>query len=106
MAKSFDTTWDHAFRPVTLAVQWGLAHRDLTGITAIGIDELARRRGHRYVTLVYQLDPGCRRLLWMGRDRKTRTLLGFFRWLGPPRTATLRFVWPVPTIKRYDYRRC
>ena len=92
VAAAFDTTWDHVFRAVAMAVQWGLAHRDLTGITAIGIDELARRRGHRYVTLVYQLDPGCRRLLWMGQDRKTRTLLGFFRWLGPARTATLRFV--------------
>ena len=92
VAAAFDTTWDHVFRAVAMAVQWGLAHRNLTGITAIGIDELARRRGHRYVTLVYQLDPGCRRLLWMGRDRKTRTLLGFFRWLGRERTATLRFV--------------
>jgi len=92
VAEAFDTTWDHVFRAVAMAVQWGLAHRDLTGITAIGVDELARRRGHRYVTLVYQLDPGCRRLLWIGRDRKTRTLLGFFRWLGRERTATLRFV--------------
>ena len=92
VAQAFDTTWDHVFRAVAMAVQWGLAHRDLTGITAIGIDELARRRGHRYVTLVYQLDPGCRRLLWIGRDRKTRTLLGFFRWFGRERTASLRFV--------------
>ena len=92
VATAFDTTWDHVFRAVAMAVQWGLAHRDLTGITAIGVDELARRRGHRYVTLVYQLDPGCRRLLWIGRDRKTRTLLAFFRWLGRERTATLRFV--------------
>lgn len=92
VAEAFDTTWDHVFRAVTLAVQWGLAHRDLTGITAIGIDELARRRGHRYVTLVYQLDAGYRRLLWIGPDRKARTLLAFFRWLGRERTATLRFV--------------
>ena len=92
VATAFDTTWDHVFRAVAMAVQWGLAHRDLTGITAIGVDELARRRGHRYVTLVYQLDPGCRRLLWIGQDRKTRTLLAFFRWLGRERTATLRFV--------------
>ena len=69
-----------------------MAQRDLTGITAIGIDEFARRRGHRYVTLVYQLNVQCRRLLWIGPDRKARTLLAFFRWLGPPRTAALRFV--------------
>jgi len=45
VAAAFDTTWDHVFRAVAMAVQWGLAHRDLTGITAIGIDELARQRG-------------------------------------------------------------
>jgi len=92
VAEVFHTTWDHVFQSVAMAVRWGLAHRDLTGITATGIDEFARRRGHRYVTLVYQLDPGCRRLLWIGPDRKARTLLSFFRWLGPRRTAALRFV--------------
>jgi transposase len=44
VAEAFDTTRDHVFRAVAMAVQWGLAHRDLTGITAIGIDELARQR--------------------------------------------------------------
>jgi transposase len=92
VADAFHTTWDQVFRSVAMAVHWGLAHRDLTGITALGIDEFARRRGHHYVTLVYQLDASCRRLLWIGPDRKARTLLGFFRWLGPPRTQALRFV--------------
>ena len=92
VADVFHTTWDHVFRSVAMAVRWGLAHRDLTGITALGIDEFARRRGHRYVTLVYQLDQGCRRLLWIGKDRKARTLRAFFQWLGPRRTAGLRFV--------------
>lgn len=92
VAEVFHTSWHHVFRSVAMAVRWGVAHRDLAGITATGIDELARRRGHRYVTLVYQLDPGRRRLLWIGPDRKVRTLLSFFRWLGPERTATLRFV--------------
>ncbi|PYN92643.1 MAG: ISL3 family transposase [Candidatus Rokuibacteriota bacterium] len=92
VAEVFHTTWDHVFRSVAMAVRWGLTHRDLTGITALGVDEFARRRGHRYVTLVYQLDPHCRRLLWIGRDRRARTLLGFFRWLGPQRTTALRFV--------------
>jgi transposase len=92
VAAAFETTWEHVFRSVTMAVRWGLAHRDLRGITALGIDELARRRGHRYVTLVYQLDAGCRRLLWIGPDRKAKTLLQFFRWFGPRRTRRLRFV--------------
>jgi transposase len=57
---------------------WGLVHRETPKFTAIGIDEIAARRGHRYLTLVYQIDEGCRRLLWVGRERKEKTLEGFF----------------------------
>ncbi|MES4784786.1 MAG: ISL3 family transposase, partial [Nitrospiraceae bacterium] len=66
----FRTTWEHVFRSVEMAVTWGREHRDLTGITAIGIDELQWQRGHTYLTLVYQLDAGRKRLLWIGQDRK------------------------------------
>ena len=71
---------------------WGRDHCDLTGITAIGIDEIQWQRGHKYLTLVYQLDVGRKRLLWLGGDRKVKTLLRFFRWLGKDRAAALRFI--------------
>ena len=70
VATVFHSSWDTVSRSVRMAVEWGLAHRDLEGIEAIGIDELARRRGHRYLTLVYQIDRHCKRLLWIGRERK------------------------------------
>lgn len=92
VAEAFCTTWEHVFRSVERAVTWGREHRDLTGITAIGIDELQWQRGHTYLTLVYQLDAGCKRLLWIGQDRKVKTLLRFFRWLGKDRSAALRFI--------------
>ena len=38
--------------PADMAVAWGRAHVDLTGIAAIGIDEIQWQRGHRYLTLV------------------------------------------------------
>ncbi len=41
---------------------------------------------------MYQLDEDCRRLLWAGKDRTTKTLLRFFRMLGKDRTARLGFV--------------
>ncbi len=44
------------------------------------------------MTLVYQIDPHCKRLLWVGQDRKLKSLLRFFRWLGKPRAAMLRFI--------------
>ncbi len=92
VAATFRTTWDSVFRAVAMAVAWGPAHQDLTGIDAVGIDEIQWQHGHRYLTLVYQIDPGHTRLLWIGQARRVRTLLRFFRWFGRERTQTLRFI--------------
>jgi len=73
-------------------VQWGLEHRKLTRIRPLGIDEVAWRKGHEYLTLVYQIDEHCQRLLWVGKDRTVKTLLGFFRGFGKARSARLRFI--------------
>jgi transposase len=91
-AQSFSTTWDTVFLAVQMAVDWGREHMDLSGIGSIGIDEIAWQKGHRYLTLVYQIDVHRRRLLWIGRDRKVKTLLRFFRWFGKERSQTLRFI--------------
>ena len=92
VASAFGTSWQNVYRSVKHVVSWGLAHRDLEGIEAIGIDEIQWQRGHKYLTLVYQIDEDCRRLLWAGKDRTAKTLLGFFRRLGKERSGRLRFV--------------
>jgi len=92
VACAFRTSWQNVFRSVKHAVSWGLAHRSLEGIEAIGVDEIQWHRGQKYLTLVYQIDEDCRRLLWAGKDRTTKTLLRFFRMLGKERSASLRFV--------------
>jgi transposase len=91
-ARRFATSWAVVFAAVSQAVDWGKAHRNLDGIEAIGVDELAWKKGHKYLTLVYQLDQGSRRLLWIGRDRTAKTFGTFFDWLGNERAAQLRFV--------------
>jgi transposase len=91
-ARRFRTTWHVVFHAVRHAVEWGKPHRDLDGITAIGVDELSWKKGQKYLTLVYQIDRRCRRLLWIGRDRKAKTFERFFDWLGKERTAALKFV--------------
>jgi transposase len=88
---SFRTTWDTVYNSVQLAVQWGLEHRNLTGIRSIGVDEVAWRRGHEYLTVVYQIDEHCRRLLWVGKDRTIQTLDAFFNEFGL-RARWLEFV--------------
>ena len=92
VARAFRTSWDNVFRSVDMAVKWGRAHVNLDGIASIGVDELAWQRGHTYMTVVYQIDQGCRRLLWIGPGRKLKTLLGFFRWFDKDKTAKLRFI--------------
>jgi transposase len=91
-ARRFRSSWDTVFRCVEYAVRWGLAHRNLDGIAAIGVDELAWKKGHKYLTLVYQLDHGCRRLLHIARDRTTKSFNSFFDLLGEERSKAIVFV--------------
>ena len=91
-AEAFQTTWDNVFRSVKMAVAWGLAHRNLENVTAIGIDEISWGKGPKYLTLVYQIDAGCRRLLWIGRERTQKTLRAFFEDFGQEAAARLRFI--------------
>ena len=92
VAVTFSVSWERVYESVKHAVSWGLKHRDLDDVEAIGIDEVQWHRGHKYQTLVYQIDEGCKRLLWIGPDRTAKTLLRFFRFLGKQRSAKLQFV--------------
>lgn len=61
-----------------MAVTWGTEQRSPDGITAIGVDEVQWRKGHHFLTLVYQIDQTCRRLLYVApvrtaQSRSTRT---------------------------------
>lgn len=92
VSRSFRTSWDNVFRSVKRVVEWGLAKRSLDGIEAIGVDEVQWKKGHKYLTLVYQIDEGCKRLLWIGKDRTAKTFSGFFQMLGEERSAGIRYV--------------
>jgi len=91
-ARRFRTSWDTVFRCVEHAVRWGLAHRDLDGILSIGVDELAWKKRHKYLTLVYQLDHRRRRLLHIARDRTAASFNTFFDMLGEERSKRIIFV--------------
>ena len=91
-AAAFRTKWDTVCRSVKWVVDFGLKHRDLEGITAIGVDEVTYSKGHRYMTLVYQIDSGCKRLLGVIKDRDTAALTGYFEALGPERCAAIKVV--------------
>jgi transposase len=92
VARSFGTSWEKVYRSVEMAVEWGRARMPLGGITAIGVDEVHWHRGQNYLTLVYQIDRGCKRLLWIGEHRTEATLASFFQWLGESRSSLLKFI--------------
>ena len=79
VAEIFNVNWYQVFESVEYVVEYGLKNRVLLNIKAIGIDEIQYRIGHVYLTLVYQIDSGCRRLLYIGKDRTAKSLLRFFR---------------------------
>jgi transposase len=94
-AEAFDVSWEAVYRSVQWIVQWGLAHRVLAGITAIGLDELHWRKGKKaanFLTLIYQVDEGCRRLLGVGLRRTERSLRQGLRTLGAEVVAGIRVV--------------
>ena len=92
VARRFRSSWDTVFRCIEHAVRWGLAHRNLEGIRSVGVDEFSWKKGHKYLTLVYQIDHGCRRLLHIARDRTAASFDAFFDMLGEERAKTIAFV--------------
>jgi len=91
-AVAFRVSWDIVADAVTWIVHWGLEHRELDNITAIGVDEIQYHNGQNYLTLVYQIDKYCRRLIWIGKERKKQTLHAFCDFLGDQRCKEVQFV--------------
>ncbi len=81
-AAVFEVSWADVYGAVKWVVDYGLHHRCLEGVHALGIDEIHVGRKEKFWTLVYQIDEGCRRLLWVGRDRSTATLERCFEQFG------------------------
>ncbi len=94
-ARAFGTSWECVYRSVAWFVHWGLAHRQLEGIESIGVDEIhwgQSQRADNFLTVIYQIDRPCRRLLWVGKRRTKATLRRGLAALGEPVVTGLRFV--------------
>jgi len=91
-AETFHASWDKVCHSVEYVVKWGLEHRVLGPIRAIGVDEIQYAKGQKYLTLVYQIDAGAIRLLWMGKERTMESFRGFFAMIGPELSSKIEFV--------------
>lgn len=87
VARQFQCSWGTVAAAVAYVVAFGLARRDLSDVTHIGIDEISRQKGHVYLTNVYDLKTGT--LIWSGEGRTRETLAAFFGFFGKERTAKL-----------------
>jgi transposase len=74
----FQVSWSTVYVAVEVevAVRYGEARRTSSRVLHIGANEISRRKGHTYLTQVYDLDR--RTLLWSGNDRKVSSLRVFF----------------------------
>ena len=91
----FQVSWEAVYRSVEWFVEWGLAHRELKGVESIGVDEIHWGHGLRasnFLTVLYQIDAHCRRLLFVGKGRSKRALRQGLKALGPEVVQSLRFV--------------
>ena len=58
--------------------------------TRIGVDEISHHKGHKYLTVVRDIDLG--KVIWIGFKRKKETLDEFFTELGGDKTRKMRVV--------------
>jgi transposase len=91
VAQLLRVTWPAVTGIVERVVAQASARRDrLEGLRRIGIDEVAYRKGHRYLTVVVDHDTG--RLVWAGKGRDMATVAALFDALGTERAAQLTHV--------------
>jgi len=90
-ARQYELNWKTVAGIVQRAVRYGLGNRKRPPVHWIGIDEVSRRKGQVYLTVVYDLER--RVLLWVGEDRTEEAVKKFFtQELGKRRCATLQGV--------------
>src|SRR5205814_3584375 len=75
-ARQYGLNWKSVATIVKRAVQYGLRNRVRPPLHVIGIDEVSRRKGQIYLTVVYDLER--RVLVWVGKYRIEEAVLPFF----------------------------
>ena len=90
-ARHYGLNWKSVATIVKRAVQYGLKNRSRPPVHVIGIDEVSRRKGQVYLTVVYDLER--RVLLWVGDDRTEEAVRPFFtEEMGRRRCQTLQVI--------------
>jgi len=90
VAKQLGLSWDEIHGIMDRAVERGLERREAETVKQIGIDEKAFRKGHRYVTIVNDLEGS--RVLYVAEERTESSLDGFWPTLTEAQKAGIESV--------------
>jgi len=90
VAAYYGLDWDTVKQIDCRHLEHELGAVDLRGVTAIGMDEFAIQKGHRYATVI--VEPTRKRVLWVGRGRAREDVRPFFDLLGPDGCARIEAV--------------
>ena len=91
-AGAFGVAWADVYSALKWVVHYGIENRDLSGVEALGVDEVHVGKKGKFWTLVYQIDERCKRLLWIGNDRTEATFDEFFEIFGEEFCRGIRFL--------------
>jgi transposase len=95
VARHLRMSWDTVKEIHAFALEKKFRHRRIAHLQYLGVDEVAVRRGHRYLTLVVNLESG--EVVWVGQGREASSLEPFLKRLRSARTplrAIALDMWP------------
>lgn len=90
VAEIFGICWNSVYSAVRQVVDYGLACRSKADVSAIGVDEISRKKGQSYLTQIYDLTR--KRLLGSVEDRTYESLSVFFKQWGEANLRKIRGV--------------
>lgn len=92
VAKLVGLSWDTVARidKETIELALGGKAPELGGLKFIGVDEVSRTGGHKYFTMVTDLESG--RVVWVAEGKRTEALTRFFDELGKKGCKRIRII--------------
>jgi transposase len=90
VAGRLQLSWDEIHGIMERAVKRGLARRRAEPVSHLGVDEKAYRKGHKYLTIVNDLQGS--RVLYVAEDRRQSSLDGFWSTLTEEQMVSIEAV--------------
>jgi len=90
VADHFGLNWKTVKQIDQTFLEEDFGQTDYTGLRILAVDEIAVRKGHRYLTVVLDFETG--RVVWVGQDRKAETLKAFFDGMSPAQKQALEAI--------------